>query len=204
MPAQSHLNENLSEIEWVKALCPDKRDYCDTYDAYGLLGDVPTVMAHCIYGTEREKQLLKDKRVMIAHCPTSNSNVIAGLCPAAAYLRGGWEIGLGSDVAGGHTLNLFEVMVYTVQVSKMKWMLEGQKDHPLSMAEAFYMATAGGGRFFGKVGLFEPGYAFDALVLDESKLASPRSFNPAERLERYAYQGNGLLKAKYVDGRRML
>ena len=67
---------------------------------------------------------------MIAHCPTSNENVIAGIAPAARYLRGGWRIGLGSDVAGGHTLDLFTVMATAVQVSKLRWRYVDQREKP--------------------------------------------------------------------------
>lgn len=39
-------------------------------------------------------------------------------------------------------------------------------EKPLWFHEAFYLATKGGGQFFGKVGSFERGYAFDALIID--------------------------------------
>lgn len=206
VPAQSHLSENPSEIEWVAALCPGTKYYGESYSRYGLFGgDVPTVMAHCIYSGEEECAAMKANRVMIAHCPTSNENVIAGIAPAAKYLRGGWRIGLGSDVAGGHTLDLFAVMAAAVQVSKLRWRYVDQSEAPLTMTEALYLATVGGGEFwqdFGEqVGLFEPGYAFDALVLDDSHLRSLRSFTPAERLERYAYLGKGALSAKFAQGK---
>ena len=120
---------------------------------------------------------------------------------------GGWRIGLGSDVAGGHTLDLFAVMAAAVQVSKLRWRYVDQSEAPLTMTEALYLATVGGGEFwqdFGEqVGLFEPGYAFDALVLDDSHLRSLRSFTPAERLERYAYLGKGALSAKFAQGKKL-
>ena len=151
---------------------------------------------------------MKHNRVMIAHCPTSNENVIAGIAPAAKYLHGGWRIGLGSDVAGGHTLDLFAVMAAAVQVSKLRWRYIDQSEKPLTMTEALYMATVGGGDFwadFGEnVGLFEDGYAFDALVLDDSALKNMRTFTPAERLERYAYLGRGALTAKFAQGKKLL
>ena len=165
-------------------------------------------MAHCIYSPDDEAALMKANRVMIAHCPTSNENVIAGIAPAAKYLRGGWRIGLGSDVAGGHTLDLFTVMATAVQVSKLRWRYVDQSEKPLTMTEALYMATVGGGDFwadFGeKVGLFEDGYAFDALVLEDAALKNMRSFTPAERLERYAYLGKGALAAKFAQGQKLL
>ncbi|MGN0774655.1 MAG: amidohydrolase family protein, partial [Candidatus Ventricola sp.] len=154
VPMQSHLSESPSEIEWVKALCPDAKTYADTYARYGLFGgSCPTIMAHCIYCPEEEARMIRDGHVFIAHCPTSNENVIAGIAPAARYLRQGCEIGLGSDVAGGHTLDLFAVMAAAVQVSKLRWRLTDPGEKPLTLPEALYMATAGGGRFFGKVGL---------------------------------------------------
>ena len=205
VPMQSHLSENLDEIAWVKALCPDAKNYADTYGRYGLFGgSCKTTMAHCIYCPEEEDRMMKDGGVFIAHCPTSNENVIAGISPAARYLRQGYEIGLGSDVAGGHTLDLFAVMAAAVQVSKLRWRYVDSSEKPLTIPEALYMATAGGGRFFGKVGLFEPGYHFDAVVIDDSEMSNLRSFSPAERIERCAYLGKARVAAKYVDGRKIL
>jgi len=202
---QSHLSENLSEIEWVKSLCPGTRYYAESYARYGLFGgECPTIMAHCIYCPEEEDALMREKDVMIAHCPTSNENVIAGIAPAARYLRAGYRIGLGSDVAGGHTLDLFAVMASAVQVSKLRWRFVDQSEKPLTILEALYMATAGGGAFFGKVGLFEPDYCFDAVVIDDSEMQNLRSFSPAERIERCAYLGRAKVAAKYVDGVKVL
>jgi guanine deaminase len=61
--------------------------------------------------------------------------------------------------------------------------------HPLVFSEAFYLATKGGGAFFGKVGSFEEGYEFDAVVLDDSILTHPQILNLAERMERAVYLG---------------
>lgn len=68
IPVQSHLSENLSEIEWVKELCPHAEFYGDAYDHFGLFGaDAPTVMAHCVYSTEEEIQRMKENGVYVAH-----------------------------------------------------------------------------------------------------------------------------------------
>ena len=82
VPAQSHLSENPGEIAWVAELCPGTKFYGESYSRYGLFGGgVPTVMAHCIYSPDDEAALMKQNRVMIAHCPTSNENVIAASPP---------------------------------------------------------------------------------------------------------------------------
>ena len=77
---------------------------------------------------------------------------------------------------------------------------------PLVFSEAFYLATKGGGAFFGKVGSFEDGYEFDAVVLDDSVLPHPQAMNLAERTERAVYLGldSKRITAKYVAGRKIL
>ena len=70
LPVQSHLSENLSEISWVKKLNPKSNCYGDAYDMFGLFGGSgKTVMAHCVYSTEEEIELMKKNKVFIAHCP---------------------------------------------------------------------------------------------------------------------------------------
>ena len=72
-------------------------------------------------------------------------------------------------------------------VSKLKWRLEGRQDRPLTVEEAFWLGTAGGGAFFGKTGSFDDAFEFDALVLDDSPLAAPFPLSLKERLERVMY-----------------
>ena len=128
IPVQSHLSENLSEIEWVKELCPYAEFYGDAYDHFGLFGaDAPTVMAHCVYSTEEEIQRMKENGVYVAHCPESNENLSSGIAPVKRYLEEGLSVGLGSDVAGGSTENLFRAMAHAIQVSKLRWRLVDQK-----------------------------------------------------------------------------
>lgn len=188
LPVQSHLSENLSEIAWVRELCPESSCYGDCYDQFGLFGGaVPTIMAHCVYSDETERKLMKERGVFIAHCPESNANLSSGIAPIRQYLREGQRIGLGSDVAGGSDESMFRAMAEAIKVSKLRWRLIDQKDAPLSAAEAFYMATRGGGAFWGWVGSFEAGYEADILVVDDALSAHPQELPIAERLERMIY-----------------
>ena len=159
LPIQSHLSENHDEIAWVKELEPESRHYADAYDRYGLLGQTPTVMAHCVWTDGDELEMLRQRGVMVAHCPTSNFNVASGLAPIRRFLDAGIAVGLGSDVSGGHDFSIFRMMVYAIQVSKMHY----QRDKSckfLTLSEAFWMATKSAGSFFGQVGSFETGYVF--------------------------------------------
>lgn len=202
LPLQSHLSENEGEIDWVQELCPDSKCYGDAYDQFGTFGsNGKTVMAHCVYSSPEERALMKERDVFVAHCPDSNTNLASGIAPARAYLQEGVSIGLGSDVAGGHDLSIFHVMKSAIQVSKLRWKLVDESLAPLGLEEAFYMATKGGGSFFGKVGSFEEGYELDALVLDDSSLNPTLELSSRNRLERLIYSiDNHMIKARYIGG----
>lgn len=206
LPVQSHLSENLSEIRWVKELFPWSSCYGDVYDHFGLFGgEAKTVMAHCVHSTEEEAERMRAKGVFIAHCPQSNMNLSSGIAPIRGYLEKGLSLGLGTDVAGGANLSMFRCMADAVNVSKLYWRLVDQTKHPLTMEEVFYLATRGGGSFFGKVGCFEDGFELDALVLNDDAMTQVGSFCTRERLERYLYlaEEKGRLDAKYVAGNQI-
>lgn len=205
LPLQSHLSENLSEIDWVKALAPDTSCYGDAYDKYGLFGGgCKTVMAHCIHCSDTELDLIKNNGVFIAHCPQSNANLSSGIAPVRKYIDRGLKMGLGSDIAGGHTTSILRAMADSIQQSKLYWRLVDNTFSPLKLEEAFYLATAGGGEFFGKVGSFAIDYEFDAVVLDDSAYHKHIELSIKERLERAVYLSDDRhIKAKYIQGKKV-
>lgn len=205
LPIQSHLSENPEEVTWVKELCPWSEFYGDAYDKFGLFGvDCRTIMAHCVYSDEQEIVRMKKNGVFIAHCPESNINLSSGAAPVRRFLEESMHVGMGSDVAAGSTENIFSAMAHAIQASKMRWRLQDSSLKPLTVEEAFYMATKGGGEFFGEVGSFEPGYEFDAIVLDDSRLKHPQLLDLKSRLERLIYFSDDReIQAKYVEGREL-
>lgn len=205
LPVQSHLSENPSEIKWVGELCPESACYGDAYDRFGMFGGAAkTVMAHCVYSSPEEIRLMKERGVFVAHCPESNANLSSGIAPVRAYLEENMNIGLGTDVAAGSGLSLLRAMEMAIQCSKLRWRYVDDSLAPLSVAEVFYMATRGGGAFFGKVGSFEPGYEFDAVVFDDTSLKHPQPLTVQERVERLIYlAGEEQICAKYIAGKKV-
>ena len=206
LPLQSHLSENKSEIEWVKNLHPECESYGMVYDKYGMFGqNTATIMAHCIYLTEEEKQLMRDRNIYIAHCPSSNINLSSGIAPIRELLELGIHIGLGSDISAGHMVSIFEVMSKAIEVSKLYWRyIDDTKKH-ISVEEAFYLGTRGGGEFFGKVGAFEDGYEFDAVVLDDKRLEVTYELTLYERLQKLIFLSDEReVFDKYVCGIKIL
>ena len=209
LPVQSHLSENRKEIEWVRELCPASAGYGAAYRDFGLFGGgVPTVMAHCVWSEKNEIALMAERRVFIAHCPQSNTNISSGIAPVRRFLDAGIPLGLGSDVAGGSHSSIFRAMADAIQVSKLRRPLLGLDEKPLSLEEAFFLGTAGGGAFFaaagfGASGSFAPGSEFDALVINDTGLAAPFELSIRDRLERVVYLSDDRhIEAKFVRGKK--
>ena len=139
---------------------------------------------------------------MVAHCPTSNLNVSSGIAPVRTFLDRGVKVGLGSDISGGHDLSILRMMVYAIQVSKMCYVRDKSKRF-LTLSEAFWIATKSAGSFFGHVGSFEPGYEFDALVIDDRAL-NHDNYSLLQRLERFIYLGDDRhIAVRYCRGREI-
>ena len=189
LPVQSHLSENPGEVAWVAQLHPDIPSYTQVYETYGLLRQDKTIMAHAIHLSDDEKALLKQRGVTLAHCPPSNINPSSGVMPLRQALELGLSCCVASDVAGGHTANLARSVTAAVQLSKLNW-LNHPRQSPLSLGEAFYLATRGAGSFFGAVGAFLPGFQLDALVLRPDPLDALVERTPFERLEQLLYDGD--------------
>lgn len=202
LPVQSHLDENTDEIKWVKDLFPNAKNYSDVYNINYLFGQTPTVMAHGIYLDEDEIDMVKRNGVILVHCPDSNINVRSGFMPVRKYLDMGIQIGLGSDIAGGHKIALNEAMTRAIQVSKILNIINAEYE-PISVSEAFYLGTKSGGTLFGETGSFENGYSFDALVIEDDVLIADR-YSIEERLERFLYAGDDRnICARYVEGTKI-
>lgn len=201
VPIQSHLSENRYEINWVKELHPDIETYGHVYRRFGLLGQEPTIMAHCVHLSDSEMELIHDSGVYVAHCPQSNTNLSSGIAPVRRMLEKGLRVGLGTDVAGGFSMSIFRAISDAIQVSKLYSVLVDETKAALTLPEAFFLGTKGGGSFWGKAGSFEPGFEMDAVVIDDSGINNLSPLTLEQRLERIVYLSTDQnIRAKYVRG----
>ncbi|MBO4538758.1 MAG: amidohydrolase family protein [Clostridia bacterium] len=196
---QTHLVESLWEKKEAVRLFPDCSCDTEAYEKAGLFGHGPLVGAHFIFPSEEDIRILKKYSGYAVQCPEATVNVIAGIMPTAQLLERGVKLGLGSDVAAGQSLAVFNQVAKSVQLSKIKSFYEPENE-AVSFAQAFFMATKQGGSLFGKTGSLEKGYAFDALVIDGlSDDFTPLS--PAETVERFCYAGGvDNIRARFFRG----
>lgn len=202
LKVQSHLSENLDEISLVKELHQECTSYINVYERYGLTRKNKTVMAHCVWADDEEIKSLIQNEIIVAHSPYSNGNISSGIAPVKKMLQKGVKVGLASDISGGHDMFMGRIMMLASIFSKMRWVHIDNEYANLTDEELFYMATKGGGEFFGKVGSFEEGYSADFLVIDDKSLEDSNERNVRQRLQRFLYIGDDRnIKSVYVNGK---
>ncbi|MGL1957566.1 MAG: guanine deaminase [Colwellia sp.] len=158
----THLSENSDEIDWVKQLFPEAKDYLGVYEEAGLVKR-RSIFAHGVHLSEEEMQRLSKNNAAIAHCPTSNLFLGSGLFNLARCEAHNVKVGLGSDVGGGTSFSL-------LQTSSEAYKIQQLQKHKMSAFKGLYLATLGGARALdleGTIGNFLPGCEADFVVLDD-------------------------------------
>ena len=196
----THLVESIAEASWSAELFPQYGSDGAIYEECGLLaGGGPKIFAHVIYPTDVEYRILENYTAYSVHCPISTNNITAGIMPSSDFLKRGLNVALGTDVGGGHDMGLYKVISNAIYSSKLKAFYEESYSR-VDLPETFYMATAGGGAAFGWFGKLEPGYHFNALVLDglqDEGFELPL----LECLERFCYAGDDRnISHRFIDG----
>jgi guanine deaminase len=184
---QTHCSESDWEHEHVRARCGCTDT--EALDRAGLLGR-RSVLAHGNFIEAADVALIRARGAAVAHCPLSNIYFAGAVFPLRAMLAEGLHIGLGTDIAGGASASLFEAARQAVACSRL---LESGTDPSLPAAgrgvpdarvdfrTAFRLATAGGGEALDlPIGLFRPGYAFDAILLQSGLPDGNVVFGPDE------------------------
>ena len=157
----THLSENRKEIEWVKALFPERKGYLDVYDHYKLIG-ARSVFAHGVHLCDDECKRLAETGSAVAFCPTSNLFLGSGLFDLNKLEQHGVRVGLGTDVGAGTSFSQLQSLNEAYKVMQ----LQGKKLDPF---KSLYLATLGGAHALyldDKLGNFESGKDADFVVLD--------------------------------------
>jgi guanine deaminase len=165
LPVQTHVSENVGEIQLVKELFPEYENYTAVYEGHGLLSD-KTILAHAIHLSEEEATLIKARESKVSHCPASNSAITSGAARVRWLLNKGIDVGLGTDMSGGYSPSVLEAVRQASLVSRHVAMVEGD-EAKLSIEEVLFLATRGGAKVVGlnTVGGFEVGMEWDAQLI---------------------------------------
>jgi len=217
LPMQSHLSESTGEIAWVKELHPECSTYAQVYNQFGLLHS-GAYMAHCIHSDDEERRLLLSTGCGVVHCPSSNFNLMSGVMDCRRFLAEGVKVGLGTDVAGGHSPSMLDAIRQAIVASTVTALRHkdggseakaGPAPAPLSYKEALYLATMGSAQVLNMdrvVGSLEVGKKLDVLVVDVDSPGSAIDCfdreDVEERVQKWLFLGDDRnIDAIYVDGK---
>ncbi|ATW25857.1 amidohydrolase family protein [Candidatus Formimonas warabiya] len=196
VPIHTHANENLSENEVIF-----QEKGMSTIEYFCKLGltDHKLQMAHCIWVSEKEKQILKENNISVLHCPSCNNKAASGIAPVPEYLSGGINVSLGADTAAcNDNLDLFVEM-------RLAALMQKPRLGPTSISadDVFKMATSEGAKALlldKQIGSIEVGKKADIVILNRSIRNSP--FNIDNVIPALVYSFNGRdVNTTVVNGR---
>jgi 5-methylthioadenosine/S-adenosylhomocysteine deaminase len=136
-----------------------------TLDTLGLWNG-RSLAAHAVWVDEADMQILKQRGVGIAHCPSSNMKLASGVAPIARMLELDLNVGLGPDGPAGsnNDFNMFEEMDLAAKLQKVAT----GNPQVLPATAALEMATIRGARALGmekEIGSLEPGKRADMIIV---------------------------------------
>lgn len=204
---QTHLSENLSEIEFIKNQFQNFENYTEVYEKAGVLTD-KTILAHAIHLNHNEIEAIRRNDCAIAHCPTSNIYLRSGIMPLRGYLEKGIRVGLGTDVAGGSSYSLFNEARNCRESSKILNIFGASAENIVSAAEALSLATYGGAKALGienKIGRLADGFEADFLLLNDDDFDLPaEDLSDIELIEKLIYTASPAnIDGAYVRGKKL-
>jgi 5-methylthioadenosine/S-adenosylhomocysteine deaminase len=167
VPLHTHLSETLLEVEESRRL--HGMPVVPYVKKQGVF-NAKVLAAHCVHVDDGEMRALKNAGAGVAHNPTSNLKLGAGVAPVARMLELGLNVGIGTDgPASNNDLDMFEETRLAALVAK------GTGGDPTAVParDALAMATRIGARalHLGEItGTLEPGKRADLIVLDLDRI----------------------------------
>ena len=200
----THSSESTWEVE--ESIKRWGRRPIEVFHQRGVLGP-RTVVAHCVWLSDEEIDLLARTGTSVAHCPCSNMKLSSGPARIGALRAAGVSVGLGSDgEKENNNLDLLEEMKFASLLQKVTT-LDPTMGDPWDMLS---MATIEGATALGLqslVGTIEPGKRADLVTVDLGGLHTTpvlhgSDFNVAAHL---VFSASGRdVRDVWVDGRPLV
>ncbi len=185
------LHTHLAETKDEEEFCLEQYGVrpVEYLEDLGWLGD-DVWLAHCVHLNENEIRRFGETGTGVAHCPSSNARLGAGIAPVAALVGAGAPVGLGVDGAASNEAG--ELGVEMRQAMLFARLAGGPA--ALTAREALELATIHGARCLGRedeIGSLEPGKLADIALwradeVGHAGISDPVAalvFGPAPRVE---------------------
>jgi len=167
-------------------------------DRLGVLGP-DFIGVHCVYMTEEDIQIFKERDVKISHNPLANMILASGVAPVARFVKEGLTVSLGCDgSASNDTQNFLNVL----QMASLLHKVSSRDPKTIPAATALEMATLGGAKALGRekeLGSIEIGKKADLIFYDINEIFSCPSYDPVTALVYSSTSAS--IKSVIVDGK---
>ena len=217
-----YMQTHCSESDWEHNYVIDrfgKHDAC-VLDSFGLLGR-KSLLAHCGHLSEEDAELLAKRKTSLVHCPISNAYFENAVTPILRWSKEkGLNCALATDISGGFSKSIFANIRQAVISSRMledgvNYKISPEKrgvsNSRITLNQAFYMATAGGGVAIDlPVGRLAKGYIWDALIIDtnyiDNRLPIFNEDEPAlDQFQKILYMSESCnIRSVYIQGKEVL
>jgi len=182
-PIHIHCSETRTEHEE----CIERHGMTpvELFESLGMM-EAKMLLAHCVWITERDMDIIKAHNASVLHNPCSNLKLASGMAPVPRMLEKGIGVSLSTDgAASNNTLDLWEAMRFTALIEKANYL------DPLVMnaRTSLYIATRGSALALGydDRGSLEEGLRADFIVVD---LDTPAMAIPTNMINLIVYSGN--------------
>jgi 5-methylthioadenosine/S-adenosylhomocysteine deaminase len=194
-----HLSETKGEVE--NCLKEHGKSPIALMNDLGLF-EHGVLAAHCVHLSPEDIEIMKAKKVRVAHNPGSNMKLASGVAPVPALLTAGVPVGLGTDgTASNNNLDMLEEARLAAMLHKVNTF------DPLVIpaSQAVEMATSQGAAVLGLSGVtgrVAPGYKADLTIFD---MSSPQWYPRHDRLSLLTYAAAAAdVHSVMVDGKLLL
>ncbi|MEO3762145.1 8-oxoguanine deaminase [Streptomyces sp. B8F3] len=151
------------------------------FESTGWLGD-DVWMAHCVHMTDADIAAFARTRTGVAHCPSSNARLAAGIARVPDMLAAGIPVGLGVDgSASNESGELHTELRNALLINR----LGAHREKALTARQALRLATYGGAQVLGRaeaIGSLEPGKLADLVLWKLDGLAHASIADPVAAL----------------------
>lgn len=162
-----NIHASESKLEHEESLIRHNLTPIQYFNSFGVF-DEKAYLAHCVWATDEDFAILKEKNVSIVHNPSANLKLGSGIARVKKALDMGINVALGTDgPASNNQINMFKEMHIASLLQKG---VNGQADAITAM-QAIKMATVNGAKALGRdnTGVLKIGKKADIIALDLDK-----------------------------------
>jgi 5-methylthioadenosine/S-adenosylhomocysteine deaminase len=194
-PFYAHMSETKTEVD--ECIGRYGMSPVELFDSLGLF-DYGGAIYHGVWVSEKDREILKKRGIVVVSNPASNAKLASGIAPISDYLKDGIPVALGTDgPSSNNALDMFREMYLVTVLGKLKEM----DPTAVPAMEVLKMATVNGSKslFHKDTDVLAEGKLADIIRIDLSKPNMQPILNVPKNIVFSGSKQN--VKMTMIDGR---